>query len=435
MDLEKERVKRDDLIHKAEEITAVAEGESREVTKEEHRAFEDLMAQSAQIDQRIEREERIINAKAKAERSHQTPTKPDLGKEYAQYGQPVKFRSFGEQMQSVARKALDPHYDDPRLEVRVPMGMGEGLGSDGGFLVQTDFSTELLRQAYETGQVASRCKKISLSSNANSIKIAAVDETSRIDGSRWGGVASAWTAEAGTKTPSMPQLREINLVLHKLTAAAYATDELLADASALESLLMTAFAEEIAFRLDNAIIRGSGAGQPLGILASPALVTVAAEGGQPIDTVVTENLVNMYSRLHAGNRRSAVWFINQNVEPQLMQMSLAVGAGGTLTYMPPGGLSQQPYATLFGLPVIPIEQASSIGDVGDVILADMSQYLLVDKGGMQAASSIHVRFLNDESTFRFVYRVAGEPTWSAPKTPFLGGANFTTSPFVTLAAR
>lgn len=433
MDIETMEKQRIEWAAKGRALVDAAKGQGRELDTEEQRNFEDYVAHANALQKDIEREQALRAHEERMNTSHEKPTKPELVP--AEVAQRRVFRSFGEQMQAVIRASQPGGFFDPRLEVRVPMGMGEGLGSDGGFLVQTDFSTELLRQTYEIGQVANRCRKIGLSSNANSIKIPAVDETSRIDGSRWGGVASAWTAEAGTKTPSMPQLREINLTLHKLTALAYATDELLADASALESLLMTAFAEEIAFRLDNAIIRGTGAGQPLGILASPALVTVAAEGGQPIDTVVTENLINMYSRLHAGNRRNAVWFINQNVEPQLMQLSLAVGAGGNIVYMPPGGLSATPYATLFGLPVIPIEQASSIGDVGDVILADMSQYLLVDKGGMQAASSIHVRFVNDESTFRFVYRVAGEPTWSSPKTPFLGGATFTTSPFVTLAAR
>ena len=102
--------------------------------------------------------------------------------------------------------------------------------------------------------------------------------------------------------------------------------------------------------------------------------------------------------------------------------------------MPPGGLSSQPYGTLFGRPVIPIEQCQTLGDKGDIILADMSQYILADKGGVQSASSIHVRFVNDESVFRFVYRVAGQPIWHSALTPFTGAAN-TLSPFVTLNAR
>lgn len=44
---------------------------------------------------------------------------------------------------------------------------------------------------------------------------------------------------------------------------------------------------------------------------------------------------------------------------------------------------------------MPLEQYSAVGEVGDIIIADKSQYLLIDKGGINAASSIHVRFLYD----------------------------------------
>ena len=69
----------------------------------------------------------------------------------------------------------------------------------------------------------------------------------------------------------------------------------------------------------------------------------------------------------------------------------------------------------------------------DIVLADLSQYLLIDKGGISAASSIHVRFLYDENVFRFIYRVDGQPIWNAPITPYKGAG--TLSPFVTLQAR
>ncbi len=82
---------------------------------------------------------------------------------------------------------------------------------------------------------------------------------------------------------------------------------------------------------------------------------------------------------------------------------------------------------------MPLEQCNNIGGVGDIILGDLSQYLLIDKGGINTASSIHVRFLYDESVFRFIYRVDGQPIWNKPVTPFKGSNSL--SPFVTLAAR
>jgi HK97 family phage major capsid protein len=136
------------------------------------------------------------------------------------------------------------------------------------------------------------------------------------------------------------------------------------------------------------------------------------------------------------SKANAVWFINADVTPQLYLMSLAVGTGGAPVFMPAGGLSASPYGSLLGKPVIEIEQCSTLGTVGDVILADMTQYLLIDKGGIEGASSIHLKFNYDETVFRFVYRVDGQPTWAAAVTPFKDAATTRTiSPFVTLATR
>jgi HK97 family phage major capsid protein len=128
-----------------------------------------------------------------------------------------------------------------------------------------------------------------------------------------------------------------------------------------------------------------------------------------------------------------VWFHNQDIEPQLFQFGIQVGVGGSTIYMPPGGLSANPYGTLFGRPLVAIEQAPTLGTVGDIVLADMNQYLLVDKGGVQSAVSVHVAFLTDETVLRFTYRVAGQPLWHSALTPFQG--TNTLSPFVSLATR
>jgi HK97 family phage major capsid protein len=116
-------------------------------------------------------------------------------------------------------------------------------------------------------------------------------------------------------------------------------------------------------------------------------------------------------------------------------MSIAVGTGGQLVFVPPGGISGAPYGSLLGRPVIPIEQASALGDVGDIMLADLSGYILSQKGGVQSDVSIHVRFVYDESVFRFVLRIDGQPVRASALTPYKGGASATQSHFVALQAR
>jgi HK97 family phage major capsid protein len=183
---------------------------------------------------------------------------------------------------------------------------------------------------------------------------------------------------------------------------------------------------------ENAIINGTGVGQPQGILGAPCLVSQAAEALQG-DTVVAENLVHMWERRWApGNY---VWLINQEVESQLMMLDLPAGGAGALVYLPPGGFSGAPYGSIFGRPVLVTEYNQELGTAGDIILADLSQYYLATKGGIQEAMSIHVHFVYDESVFRFVMRVEGQPAWSSALTPFEATTGHTVSPFVALATR
>jgi len=341
------------------------------------------------------------------------------------------FDNVGEQLVSIISAARNPSAIDKRLLhiQAAASGMSEGTPSDGGFALQPEFANEILQRAYEMGQVLSRVNKKPIGANSNGMKINAVDETSRATGSRFGGVQMYWANEADTATAKKPKLRQMDLNLHKLLGIWYLTDELIQDTTALSGLANDAFSQEVVFMVEDAILNGNGTGQPLGLNNSGAVVVVSKESGQAANTVVVANLSKMYGRLWSRSMSNAVWFINQDVIQQLFQLTL----GNYPVYLPAGGVSASPYATIFGRPVIPIEYAASLSSQGDISLIDLSQYLLIDKGGAQQAQSVHVRFLNDETAFRITYRVDGQPIWNSPLTP-KNGTN-TLSPFVTLQAR
>jgi len=346
------------------------------------------------------------------------------------------FASFGEFLQCVAKAGRPGGQTDSRLyDIQAAAtGLNETVPSDGGFLVTQDFSNELLTEVYKTGILAPLCRRIQISGNSNSIKINGFDETSRAS-TRFGGIVGYWKDEAALKTASKPKFRQIELSLKKLIGLCYASDELMADVSVLDAVLRAAFASEIRFQLDDAILNGTGAGQPLGILNSGCLVSVDKETGQKAATIVAENIFKMWSRLLPGSEASCVWLVNKNTLPQLYQMSLAVGTGGVPVYMPANAMAGQPYQSLMGRPVIAVEQCPTLGTVGDIILADLGGYILAEKGGIQSDMSIHVQFLYDESVFRFVYRVDGAPVLGSALTPYKGGSGASQSHFVALQSR
>jgi len=412
-------------LDEAEAINNKAIAENRPMTEEEVSRVNALLTEVGNLEQSAEAAKKLNDQQTKMN----TPVNKPVHVEVVNSNE--KFNNFGEQLRAVAEAARPGGSFDNRLMVKnAASGMNESVPSDGGFLVQQDFIATLLQETYKTGKLASKCNKLPLSTNANGTKINGVDETSRATGSRFGGVQAFWEGEADQFTGSKPKFRQIELNLRKLTGLCYATDEMLQDSQQLEAFITKTFSSEFGWLIDDALINGNGVGKPLGILQSGSLVTIAKENGQAAKTILAENIIKMYARCAS---EMAEWYINKDTIPQLFTMSLAVGTGGAPIFMPAGGLSGKPYNTLLGLPVNPMEQCKTLGTKGDIILADFGDYMFIDKGGINTAISIHVRFIYDESCFRFTYRADGQPVRSTPLTPANGSD--TTSSFVALDTR
>lgn len=330
----------------------------------------------------------------------------------------------GEFLKAIYRAEVFGDYDKRLLPLKAT-GANEAIPSEGGFLVTPDISEVINQNVWGVGKVLSRFPATRVSGNGLTLK--AVDETSRADGSRMGGVRGYWLAEAAQATSSQPKFRTIDLKLKKLAALVYATDELLEDESAMESWIVNNVPAELRFLAEDAIIDGNGIGKPVGIIQSNCLVSATRTDANEVDA---DDIGRMWAARYTGVD-DYVWFINQAVLPQLYRMTIADG-GYTGVYMPPGGLSAVPYGTLLGRPVIETEYNPYLGTLGDILLVSPSQYALITKGGVQSASSIHIKFDYMETAFRFIMRMDGQPIWASAVTAYDATASI--SPFVALAA-
>ena len=263
---------------------------------------------------------------------------------------------------------------------------------DGGALVPPDFTTQIWERLYSTEKLLPRTQGYTVS--GNTFVMPANTETSRVDGSRWGGVLGYWEGEAQQLTGSRPKFRDLRYRLKKLTVMSFVTNELLTDsATALEQYLGRVVPQEIEFKIHDALINGTGAGIPLGILNDPALITVAKDTGQATKTISFTNVMNLYNTMWAGSRPNSIWLYNQEIEPQLWQMALPVGTGGVPVFLPSGvnnlygAGASAPLATLYGRPAYPMEQCPGLGQTGDLILVDLSQYIAISKGTILTAMS------------------------------------------------
>lgn len=325
--------------------------------------------------------------------------------------------------------------DDYLRTKALPTGMNETVGADGGFLVAPEFSNQLLMRTYDN-DLLQRTTSFPLGTG-NTLKIPAINETSRADGSRFGGVYAYWRAEEGTLTASKPALAQVSLTLDSLSVLVKITDEMMADTSGLsaEALINMVVPQEMAFRIGDAIVNGDGVTKPFGITDSSSLsrISISKETGQAAASILPENILKMWARLHASCKKNAVWLVDPSVMQVLPLMTVGTAGSQMVVYMPPGGLKDAPYATLMGRPVIETEFNQTVGTVGDIVLVDLSTYVTVAQG-VQAATSMHVYFTSGANAFRFVQRIDGKSWWTSALTP-KNGSSATLSNIVTLATR
>lgn len=431
MNLTQLRQQKADLKKKAFDFNAKIEGENRLPTEAETTELNGYLAQMKTLDTHIAAKEAL----ADIERTGATVPAAALGATGVVVGhnnaEDKPWDSLAEQMKAIRQAKLTPHAMDVRL--MAAQGGNEAVDAEGNFLIAPEFAPDIIRRTFVTGLLSSRCKPMPMSSNR--LIMNGANDASRADGARNGGVQGFWTYEAKNFTSSKPTFRQIALQADKLTVLTYATDEQLEDGPAWAAYVNDVVPDEFGFKLDDAILNGPGTGGgPLGINNSNAILTVAEEAAQAAATIVTNNILKMYARMPGWLRGKAAWFINQDTEPQLWNLTRGSGTAVELLYKTPTDRGDlESYGTLLGLPVIPIEQAATLGTQGDVTLGAFSQYILGRRGGVKADTSIHVAFLTGEQAFRWQLRIAGESAWDKPVTP-KNGSNMQ-SPFIQLATR
>lgn len=416
-----------DTKKKALAVNAAAEAQGRQLTEAEDLEIKGYMAEMTKLDAQIKTKEDLMDL----ERTAAAVAMPGASAGHNN-AEDKPWGSFGEQLQAIRSASVKGgHVVDPRLQAA--LGASETSDADGGFLVATEYSNQIIERVWQEGQVSGRADRTPMSSSR--LTINGVNEDSRLPGFRYGGISVYRLAEAKLYTASKPNFKEIELIANKLIGLLYATEELLEDTPALTAWASKTFPKAMAFQLDDECINGTGAGQFLGILNSGALVTVAKDSGQDAATLTTSNFLNMHAATLAAKRADMVWFINQNCESQLYTLTIPgnMGTAVALYQMPGMAGNNGKYGTILGHPVIPIEQAATLGTVGDVVGAIMDDYLIGERSGIRADSSIHVAFLTGEQAFRWMLRNDGKPKQKGPVTPYKGTQAL--SSFVALATR
>ena len=367
-----------------------------ELTAEEITRDDAIAEEIKALDFDIARAKRQIDYEATAPAA----SRPQGTYEKIEIEEPTGFANSGQFAKAIYLKATN-QYTDPRLNASVS-GMNTLTPSEGGLAVPETVSTDLLNSIMDDPtNLMSRCNQIN--NVKGELRLIVGDDSDRSGGLVYGGVKVYRVKEGEQLTSSKPGLRSVSFTPHAIHGMVYVTDELMSQGDgALEQYINKSVTAAFAYAHNNEIIRGSGTGgQFNGILNSKSLITVVKEPGQDADTIVSENIAKMTPRLRPQFRGNSIWLANQDCETQLRQMVIGVGTGGAPVFLPSGGYSEAMFGALDGREIVYTEHSSALGDLGDIMFVDLSQYMVVTGGPAVAASSMHIRFDYAETALRW----------------------------------
>ncbi len=419
------------LTSQAYAIRAAAEGDGRDFTPGERDELEHLLGQIDQWQAAGKPTGQLINNDGTSEDRRAAlrqsfgggPEKPLSLKgswRFADFAQrDANWATFGDFAKAVIG---NPH--DPRLR----NDASEGAGPDGGYSVPGQYASEILDTAIE-GSLANLCNRFPM--QYQSMKVWGIADANH--STSVAGFSTYWLGENETATSQQPTLRQIELKAKKLFVLTKISSELSMDSPNFESVLGRKMADSINCEISRCIVRGTGAGQPLGILNSACLISVAEDSSQAAATLSVSNVLRMYERLLPQSYANAVWLISPSCRSQLYSLEIEGTSNSSPAFFAPGGLPNSPNGTLLGLPIIFSEHCSVLGTLGDVILADMKAYAFGARMDVSVSSSIHAGFDADQIWWRAIARCDGQPMLNAAQT--LRDGSTTASTFVTLDTR
>jgi HK97 family phage major capsid protein len=432
-------------------IIEVAEKEDRDLTEEEQKKYDAFDTEQKALQIRIERAEQqtVLNTQLEqkpdpiagkqiSEQSPQIPG-PEAKKEfesfshflYAAMYQPNDQRLEIEKAEKPGKINIRiPEIYSKRFKFGIQSDLEMGTGALGGFAVPGQQMGMLPVIPAASALIRPRATVIPAGSPPDAkVTMPALDQST--DRNIYGGVTVEWTGEGATKPKTDMKLRQIELEPREVSAHIVVSDKLLRNWQAAGAVIDAQFRGAIVNAEELSFIEGAGGYQPLGFLNSQnkSLIKVARKTANDIEY---DDVVNMQARalLNRGRTGSLVWLYNQTILPRLNKLADASGkliwtnnVGNQVTGDIPGAL--------LGIPAINHERSPALGSLGDLVLVDLSFYLIKDGSGIFVQSSEHVYFTKNQTVIKTFWNVDGQP-WLTTPVPVVKGN--TLSPFIALDA-
>ncbi|MBB5723209.1 HK97 family phage major capsid protein/HK97 family phage prohead protease [Loktanella ponticola] len=271
-----------------------------------------------------------------------------------------------------------------------------GTDANGGFLAPQEFGGELIKLLNEFSPLRQYAKVIQISA------------ASIIYPRRLTGTSASWTAETANRVASGMTFEQVTMTPYELATFTDASNALLEDnAYNLEGELLSDFAESFAKTEGLAFVKGTGTGQPVGIMTSTDIAEiktgVAANfpAANPADV-----LIAMYHKIASVFAQTGVWMMNRN--------TLAVvrtWKDGNGRYLVLDPITAGAPSTLLGRPVVEMTDMDDIGaGKCPILFGDMSGYRIIDRVGLTTLRDPYSLAANGQVRFHARKRVGADVT-------------------------
>lgn len=446
MDLKELRQKLGNLCDQQQAIVDKAVSEGRALTEEEKNQFNDLQAEIDGLNETIKAAEAV---QARADDLNKPLDKPfrqaidpaiDAGYRQQDKLDDCGFKSLGEFVHAV-------RFGDPKGRLQnLPQGQGQGggievpdafkaqimpwrfknewrmdEGASGGFAVPVQFRSDMLMIQPEAAIVRPRATVIPAGDPPDAmVTVPAFDQGAK---GVFGGVEVYWIGEGVEKPETGAGLREVSLQPHEVAAHTVVTDKLLRNWDAASSFISTLLRGAVVAAEDMAFLRGDGVAKPIGIISGAGAVAVNRDVANKIST---NDVINMLAKLLPESKERALWIANQSILPQIATLQ---DAAGNYIFIK-GDATRGIPDTLMGIPIRFTGKTPVLGQKGDLMLVDLTYYLIKDGSGPFVAASEHVLFRQNKTVIKVFWNADGKGWVNEPLTLEDGATQV--SPYVIL---
>lgn len=386
--------KRANVWEQAKALLERAESEKRELTAEEQEQYDKMSADLATLRSQADKfSEDAETARASEEALRKLAESPvDIEKR----AQAPNEEQFGRDLRAFLKgekRSLEVtgKFDVAAYQQRALGGTTTGAGVE---TQPTNFYNKLWASLIQTAQLINAGVTVLQTNDGNKIQIPSADSHS----------TASWTSAGATISESDPHFVQRELDAYKAADLILVDRELTEDTGVdLEGYLSMQAGRAVGNLVGEAMVVGSGSGQPTGITQNTTLGVTSATGvtGKP----TFDDIINLYYSVIPPYRasQSCAWVLEDSTAGYMRTLKDSYGQ-----YLWQPGLTLGTPDTILGKRVVIEPYMPALGlNNKSVLFGDLAAYFARVVRGIRFEQSRDYAFANDQIAFRVVLRADG----------------------------